>query len=130
MNIIKSIKDSVRAWSYRNIPVLIELSECDVRRIVDLYELGINESDFEWSMKIDDSVKRLLSQIPLEITSNKVCGCRKMEFLVYEEDRVVLKRLCNSYAMWIADNYEEMPNWVQQLADRQYKDFTEIMVRI
>lgn len=130
MNIIRSIKAAVRAWSYRNIPMLIEISECNVRRIINLYEIGVNEPNVDWSMKIEDSVKRLLSQMPIGMTNGNICNCRRMEFFVYEEDRQALKRMCNNYAMWIVDNYEEMPYWVQPLADKQYEEFTEIMVKL
>ena len=121
---MKKIREVIQRFIDKHVPCEVMLSSCDAGRIYGLYQLEIPESNPEWSARIERAIDRLTAQMPLRLE----CNHRLETYLIYEDDKKALARLCNNYCIFLAEQYEDMPFFIQTLSVQLYNDFTKIML--
>ncbi|GGD44883.1 hypothetical protein GCM10011514_06120 [Emticicia aquatilis] len=123
---MKRIIAAIQIWIDKNIPSEVILKECHVRRLHALFTNFYKEIPATQVAETARAIDRLTAQLPLQ----SECSCKPCAFLIYEADKKALKQLCNSYCLWIAENYEAMPWFPRLIASVNYEDFTNIMTSI
>lgn len=105
-------------------PKNVILSECELRRILALYDEVA--PDAIWQYAITRAIHRIYGQLDLY----RSCSCLKLTILLYEEDIQALKILVNNHCMTIADIYAEAEGLMAYYAEKQYEAYTKLMLRI
>ena len=122
---MKKIREAIQRFIDKHVPCEIQLTHCDAGRIYGLYQISIPEPNEEWQTRMSTAIDRLTAQMPLQIE----CSHRLESYLIYEDDKKALARLCNNYCIWLAEQYDNVPFFMQPLATKLYNDFTTIMLK-
>lgn len=124
--LVDKVLQSIQDWNDDNTPTDVELTDCQVKSIINTYQLNCYEPDLMWQIRITNAVMRLKSQVK----SEKECSCVARSYFVRIRDKQALRRMLNAYCMSIADEYHDISPAVKGMIFHQYNKMTQIIYQL